>query len=318
MSKPIFVASIPRACSTAFERVFMTRPDILECHHEPFGDAYYYGPERLGTRFDGESNSSIREKSGFSHTTYKDVVERLLVGACEQRRPFIKDIAYYLIPPAGHPCGIAPSLQAWEEKTNSKPATRNGIITEEAVLNPTVLPISIFRHFQFTFLIRHPNLAIPSYYRCTIPPLSETTGFHYFDPMEVGFREARMLLKFLLDAQILKQEDVIVIDADDLLNNPRGIIEEYCKRVEIDFHESMLTWEERDCLEFEKWKGFHDDAIKSNGLKARTKFNHPKSAEENFQDWTTKFGENGARIIQSCVTDNMDHYEWLLSFRLTV
>jgi hypothetical protein len=52
----------------------MTRRDILECAHEPFGDAFYYGPERLSNRYDDEVS---RIKSGFSKTTYKDVLNRL-------------------------------------------------------------------------------------------------------------------------------------------------------------------------------------------------------------------------------------------------
>lgn len=52
----------------------MTRRDILECAHEPFGDAFYYGPERLSDRYEDESS---RIKSGFSKTTYADVLNRL-------------------------------------------------------------------------------------------------------------------------------------------------------------------------------------------------------------------------------------------------
>lgn len=75
-NKPIFVATHPRACSTAFERVFMTRRDILHCVHEPFGDAFYFGPERLSERY--EDDEEGRKKSGFSNVTYKDVMDRLL------------------------------------------------------------------------------------------------------------------------------------------------------------------------------------------------------------------------------------------------
>jgi hypothetical protein len=39
--------------------------------HEPFGDAWYFGPERLSDRF--EKNESARVKSGYSGTTYHDV-----------------------------------------------------------------------------------------------------------------------------------------------------------------------------------------------------------------------------------------------------
>jgi hypothetical protein len=34
---------VPRSISTAFERVFVERDDF-EVLHEPFSDAYYYGP----------------------------------------------------------------------------------------------------------------------------------------------------------------------------------------------------------------------------------------------------------------------------------
>lgn len=75
-NKPIFVATHPRACSTAFERVFMTRRDILQCAHEPFGDAFYYGPERLSERY--KKDEGVRRDSGFAGTTYKDVMDSLL------------------------------------------------------------------------------------------------------------------------------------------------------------------------------------------------------------------------------------------------
>lgn len=53
----------------------MTRSDdALVCLHEPFGDAFYYGPERLGRRFDGEGMRGVREGSGFAEVTFADVV----------------------------------------------------------------------------------------------------------------------------------------------------------------------------------------------------------------------------------------------------
>lgn len=53
----------------------MTRRDILQCSHEPFGDAFYFGPERLSNRY--EDNEVAREESGFSKVTYKDVLDSL-------------------------------------------------------------------------------------------------------------------------------------------------------------------------------------------------------------------------------------------------
>lgn len=53
----------------------MTRRDILQTAHEPFGDAFYYGPERLSKRF--EDDEDARVKSGFVESTYRTVMDRL-------------------------------------------------------------------------------------------------------------------------------------------------------------------------------------------------------------------------------------------------
>jgi hypothetical protein len=75
-SKPIFLATHPRALSTVFERIFMTRTDDLHCVHEPFGDAFYFGPERLSDRY--ENDEQARQDSGFADTTFADVMDSLL------------------------------------------------------------------------------------------------------------------------------------------------------------------------------------------------------------------------------------------------
>jgi hypothetical protein len=53
----------------------MTRHDTLKCVHEPFGDAFYYGPERLSTRFQNDEESRI--KTGFSNSTYQTIFDRI-------------------------------------------------------------------------------------------------------------------------------------------------------------------------------------------------------------------------------------------------
>lgn len=53
----------------------MTRRNSLQTIHEPFGDAFYYGPERMGTRF--ENDEKAREESGFADSTFKTVLDRI-------------------------------------------------------------------------------------------------------------------------------------------------------------------------------------------------------------------------------------------------
>ena len=61
----------------------MTCHDTLQCVHEPFGDAFYYGPERLSLRF--ETDDKGRTESGFETTTFKTVLSRLEKEAAEVR-----------------------------------------------------------------------------------------------------------------------------------------------------------------------------------------------------------------------------------------
>ncbi|KEZ42911.1 hypothetical protein SAPIO_CDS5351 [Scedosporium apiospermum] len=305
-SKPIFAATHPRACSTAFERVFMTCRDTLECVHEPFGDAFYFGPERMSERF--ENDEAYRAKSGFANTTYADVLGSVLKLVDEgKKQVFIKDIAYYLLPPDGKPAKIPPSLAAAEEPKN-----------------PTVIPLDSLRRFQFTFLIRHPRRSIPSYYRCTVPPLDQITNFDHFMPNEAGYDELRRLFDYLIAEGVVDRENLVVLDADDMLDNPEGAIKAYCERVGIAFSPNMLNWSEDDTVHaaeaFEKWNGFHNDAISSSSLKPRTHAQEKKNStsESEDEEWRKKYGEEAQKVIRKTVEANIADYEYLKQFALKV
>lgn len=68
---------------------------------------------------------------------------------------------------------------------------------------------------------------------------------------------------------------ITVVDADDLLDHPAEVIERYCKEIGIEYTPKMLKWgDSEECQKraegaFEKWKGFHEDALGSTELKAR-------------------------------------------------
>ncbi|KAL1844680.1 hypothetical protein VTK73DRAFT_2043 [Phialemonium thermophilum] len=373
MAPPIFVATHPRACSTAFERVFMTRRDVLNCVHEPFGDAFYYGPERLSSRF--ANDPAAREASGCSQTTYADIVNRIDELAKQDKRVFIKDMAYYLSPEGGAPAARAPSLLNKGVKGSAQPGThqpngdRGSVQTngtgghgdegagnddddhdDDEAGNPTVLPTERLRKYHFAFLIRHPRRAIPSYFRCTVPPLDEVTKFHNFMPSEAGYAELRRLFDYLQDRGIVGPDRVagpgslggpgeggangtdrsegggvpiLVIDADDLLDKPAAVIETFCRSVGIAYTPDMLRWEDEENQQyaarvFEKWNGFHDDVLGSTYLKPRGHAAKEVTVAEENEEWKRKFGEEAQKIIRKCVDDNTPDYEYLKSFAIKV
>nr|POF06848.1 branched-chain-amino-acid aminotransferase-like protein 1 [Quercus suber] len=231
-TKPIFMATHPRACSTAFERVFMTRRDDLQTIHEPFGDAFYYGPERMGGRYEGDEQA--REQSGFADSSFKSILDRIAQEGDEGKRVFIKDIIHYIVPPNKQEPRIAPSLNTLkrgvgttghtsdvdgeadlppatphdsgaimpsQSASKSSPFPYEGCVCETT--NPTVVPAKILEQFHFTFLIRHPRNSIPSYYRCCIPPLLDRTKFETFMPCEAGYTELRRFFDYCKDTGLI-------------------------------------------------------------------------------------------------------------------
>jgi hypothetical protein len=71
----------------------MTRRKSLQTIHEPFGDAFYYGPERMGTRF--EDDEQAREESGFANSTFRTIFERIENEAAEVSHALILPCANF-------------------------------------------------------------------------------------------------------------------------------------------------------------------------------------------------------------------------------
>ena len=138
------------------------------------------------------------------------------------------------------------------------------------------------------------------------------TGFYDFYTSEAGYYEERRFFDYLRESGQVGPEvagsvnndsdgvsspsdssgsaanddetkaEVCVIDADDLLDDPEGIIKAYCKTVSLDYSPDMLVWDKDEDQTkakeaFEKWKGFHEDAIDSKDLKPRAHVGTPTS-----------------------------------------
>ena len=54
----------------------MTCHETITCFHEPFGDSFYYGPERISPTY--MHNDTAIKKSGFEKSTYDVVLRNIL------------------------------------------------------------------------------------------------------------------------------------------------------------------------------------------------------------------------------------------------
>lgn len=229
-------------------------------------------------------------------------------------------MAYYLFPPQGGAEAISPSISrnGYHNRGAGTKDVKHGVffdahcpdVADSGPKNPTVIPEAIYARFHFAFLIRHPKHSIPSYYRCTVPPLKQQTRWDTILPSEIGYEELRRLFDYLRSTKLvgpevadphsgagydlvgngnintenvqngtmaghIPQAEICVIDADDLLDDPEGILQKFCASVGLTYDPSMLVWDSTEdrqeaAAAFEKWKGWHNDALESDSLRPRT------------------------------------------------
>eukprot|EP00049_Salpingoeca_infusionum_P011323 m.195799 g.195799 ORF g.195799 m.195799 type:complete len:305 (+) comp14899_c1_seq5:184-1098(+) len=265
MTRRVWLWTAPRCVSTAFERA------IIELHcgpvlHEPFGNAYYFGKDRVHERYQDQapdervSFQSVLDAVLAPESTMTDSASAF---DSEHSVAFSKDMAYYV----------------------------DGKISRE-----------LEREWLHTFLIRHPCKTVTSLWKKSVPELGsqahDVTGWTYFDVAELGFAEVYRLFDHLTTAQ--PQQAPIVVDADQLLLNPQGVMRAYCQRTGLPFQKDMTSWEPGRVPEWEVWPGWHDDAIESSGLVQRSSITPPKSVDKVVQE-----------MQQHAITlDIQQHYDW--------
>ena len=149
-------------------------------------------------------------------------------------------------------------------------------------------------HFTHSFLIRNPAMTITSMY-------DKWPDFH---EKEVGFAEQRELFERLMDKT---GSPPPVIDSDDLLENPAGIVEAWCKAVGLPFIESALSWEPGARDEVSWWDGgsFHANLRNSDGLKPQ-----PRKSYINIDEAPARVQDVYQRVLP--------HYEFMRKYSLSV
>ena len=264
----------------------------------------------------------------------------------QELRVFVKCMARIIVPPNSNPASVAPSLlsepQLNIENANGSSYPYYPFVQEP--LNPTILPLSSLRSFQFTFLIRNPRLSIPSIYRLSTPPRCAKTGWLFFSAEDAGYLELRRLFDYARQAGLIGPQlagknravstisssdgehhecPIVIVDADDLLDDPAGVMSVYCNAVGIPFSADMLDWssaEKKDHGEkvFKKFEPFHEKVLNSSGISAPSQRLRDIRENDEYEAWIAEFGETGAATIKEVVHANMEHYNYLKQFSLKV
>lgn len=170
-----------------------------------------------------------------------------------------------------------------------------------------------------TFLIRDPQKAVPSMYKCSI---SASTGWGNFDPSEMGYIEQKGLFDYV---SYRCKQTPIVINSQDLVKNPRAVLQKYCELVGVEFKESMSYWQPKKIDKFSKWTGWHECVAKFK-LKLSLLINFICSLHSNVEQ-STGFSDVQShnkdlsvfpQIIHKTIDDNLPIYDYLNKYAIKV
>ncbi|UCD78885.1 MAG: hypothetical protein JSW26_26370 [Desulfobacterales bacterium] len=109
-----------------------------------------------------------------------------------------------------------------------------------------------------TFLIRDPAKTIPSFYAMN-PDVTL---------VEIGCEQ---LLKLFKKVKHRAPQPPVVVDADDLAENPQGIVASYCRKLGIEFIPAALNWQPELPSQWKMWRNWHRDAAGSTGIRKNLK-----------------------------------------------
>lgn len=142
-----------------------------------------------------------------------------------------------------------------------------------------------------TFLIREPEKTILSH--CVMNP--DVTS------EEIGYETE---YKLFMKVKEITGKTPVLIDADELEDDPHGVTRAYCDAVGIPFIPEAMSWEGgRHVKSWDSWKDWHVDATQSSGIQ--------KSME------TFDFGLDDKPNLRAYHDYHLPFYEELKQYRVT-
>ena len=151
--------------------------------------------------------------------------------------------------------------------------------------------------FRHSILIRNPQKSIPSLWKVC------ATGYD----LE---KDTFLALCELYNCARSMGREVTVVDADDLLSNPEGIMRKYCAETGLTYDDKMLSWSPGVVEDWTENKGYKDwnwNAMYSSGFnKMTTSKNEEKAAPT----------EILPSAVQDEIENSMPYYELLFKHRM--
>lgn len=126
-----------------------------------------------------------------------------------------------------------------------------------------------FDRMTNTFLIRNPQDALVSHYKIS--------NDFYLYPEECGYFKLAEIFNLISKRTRCHP---IVIDAEDLCKDPLGILNAYCRALNIPFLSQMLDWRQSTPDEWKEWKQWHVKAAVTQNFEPLTRHDPAEIPQE--------------------------------------
>ncbi|XP_038070405.1 branched-chain-amino-acid aminotransferase-like protein 2 [Patiria miniata] len=212
----LMIWTTPRTTSTALTKCLSFVKDS-KVFFEPYLTAYFMGPDKsVSPNERGDSYPALKEEFvgwfDASQCTYKWVKEQLEGTHDGKKFILCKDMAYT----------VSDRFAFLPENYQHLVLIRN--------------PLKVFPSWKILFRqIR--RVSMDEYELDKLPP-----GLF---PEGRGYKEINDLIEYLKET---RNQEVIIIDADDLLQDPKGILSALFKVIGMPFEERLLSWEAGDAI----------------------------------------------------------------------
>ncbi|KAJ5886317.1 uncharacterized protein N7473_008991 [Penicillium subrubescens] len=200
--------------------------------------------------------------------------------------------------------------------------------TSRSVLNETILSDEFLNTWRPVFLIRHPALSFPSFYRASVradgEEFTKSTPGRRACQMVMTMRWTRKLYDFYVDSfkecNIRADQETaeatwpIVLDADDIMTEP-AVLVKLCNILGLDSDRLRYEWGPSNQSR-PLWAQAFRTTLDSSTTIITTKVAGNVNIDEEGKKWKEEFGEEDGQMIENYVRAAMLDYEFLKSKKL--
>ncbi|PYH43459.1 uncharacterized protein BP01DRAFT_393329 [Aspergillus saccharolyticus JOP 1030-1] len=348
----LLLVSVPRTASNLLLKV-------LNIHEQPslhtnnkggyfFFDAFTAEVQSglLTTPPSAWSTSTVAEVRSAFQTCLNALEEFSREAETTGKRAFAKEHAFWFLNPLSfHPTNPEEPASDDDDLTQSEEElfrltlpSKYGKTNTFSSENRTILPDEYLRTWRMAFIIRHPALTFPSFYRAMLK-MSET-GYLVDDEesmrgtlaTNMSMRWTRLLVEWCLRHR--PGEPVLLLDAHDLIHDPVAV-RRFCNLAGLDESVVKFEWgagephqrkrkeEAPDEATFTKEQREYHAAAKImfstlEGSSGMMKDKTPSMVDVGAEvgKWRAEFGEEAAGMLERAVEEAMPDYEFLMARRV--